>query len=463
MNSDFLNQFPQALVFGEAVEPMLRAYRHSLFSFVGIIHSGETVILRARLGLSVESATSLRPTVGTRTLRAGQVRLNGSPKDIEGLVSAALSGAWLPFSQEPPLKLLPESTGRYGAYYENSLPSRERPLRDPERLVLSGAGRFELFSARQRELDRELNEIGFNTLDELMRAYGLQGSDQTTFEVTAESVARIDADTQLRGTHAEIAVRLARGLEADKFRLTVRDASSGGDANPQWISGAEIKWTEGGSYLTGSWGFELPVNSIIDCRAVYAGRVQDEVRLLDPRALPNRRRMVLSVIDPELGRLQALLTNPKEKERDDFEAAVALLFQMLGFAPAHIGSISGMTQEPDIFVAAPGNGVLIVECTTGVPDDEKITKLVSRAVRLRAACQGLQDGPGPPEIIMMLITPRFPGEVVPIREKAEAHGVLVLCRPDIEQAIARTQFEPDAKEMLQRWRGLPLLKLMTGG
>jgi hypothetical protein len=28
--------------------------------------------------------------------------------------------------------------------------------------------------------------------------------------------------------------------------------------------------------------------------------------------------------------------------------------------------------------------------------------------------------------------------------------------------IKRTQFEPDAKKMLRRWRALPLLKLITG-
>jgi hypothetical protein len=134
---------------------------------------------------------------------------------------------------------------------------------------------------------------------------------------------------------------------------------------------------------------------------------------------------------------------------------------MLGFAPAHIGAMSGMTQEPDIFVMAPDDEVLIVECTTGVPDDGKLTKLVSRAARVREALQEL-PGASLPAIITVLITPRPLDEFVPIQEKAEAHGVLMLCRQDIKEMIVRTQFEPDAKEMLRRWRALPLLKLMTG-
>jgi hypothetical protein len=311
VNDDLLSQPPQVLAFSEAIAPMLLAYRYGLLSFVAIVHKGDTVILRARLRLSVESPKSLRSAVNTRTLRAGQVRIDRSPMDLESLVSAALSGDWLPVSQDPLLKLLPESSGRYAAYYENSAPSYARPLRDPEKLVISGLGRFELLSPRQKELDRELNEIAFDSLDELMRAYGLQGSDQATFEVAAESVANIDSTSELRGTRAEVVVRLARGLEADKFRLTLRVASPAADTIPQWVGGTDIKWTEDGGYLKGSRSFEFSHNSVIDCRAVYAGRIQEEVRLLDPRALPNRRRMILSVVDPGLRRFQSLLTNPK--------------------------------------------------------------------------------------------------------------------------------------------------------
>lgn len=107
-------------------------------------------------------------------------------------------------------------------------------------MVISGLGRFELLSPRQKELDRELNEIAFDSLDELMRAYGLRGSDQATFEVAAESVANIDSTSELRGTRAEVVVRLARGLEAEKFRLTLRVASPAADTIPQWVRGTDI-------------------------------------------------------------------------------------------------------------------------------------------------------------------------------------------------------------------------------
>ena len=114
-----------------------------------------------------------------------------------------------------------------------------------------------------------------------------------------------------------------------------------------------------------------------------------------------------------------------------------------------------------VFAKASDHQVVIVECTTGVPDDEKLMKLVSRAVRVREALEQSPGTPLQPEVITLLITPRQLDELVPIREKAEAHGVLVLCRPDIEKMIMRTEFEPNARDMLQHWQSLPLLKLMT--
>jgi hypothetical protein len=59
-------------------------------------------------------------------------------------------------------------------------------------------------------------------------------------------------------------------------------------------------------------------------------------------------------------------------------------------------------------------------------------------------------------------TPRAHKELLPNPGKSQRQRRSSLCRPGIEEMIARTQFEPDAKDMLRRWRTLPLLKLITG-
>ncbi len=230
-------------------------------------------------------------------------------------------------------------------------------------------------------------------------------------------------------------MRLAQGLPVDQYRLGVTNADPRGESIRHAISGADIRWTERNGYWEGRHSIQLPYLAIIDCRAVYAGYLQEERRLADPEALPNQRRRVLEVVDPGLRRIHALLTHPLENQQKEFEASVALLFQLLGFAPVHIGAISRLQQEPDILVTAPMGDVLIVECTTGIPDDDKFTKLLSRTARVReTVCSPMGDLTSD-RVTTVLITPSLPDELVASRKRADEHAVLLLCRPDIEEAV----------------------------
>ena len=171
--------------------------------------------------------------------------------------------------------------------------------------------------------------------------------------------------------------------------------------------------------------------------------------------------MTIELVDPELTRLRTLLTRPTGKQRDDFESAVALLFHMLGFAPAHIGAMSGWKGEPDILVTCPNGETLLVECTTDVPDDDKLMMLVSRAARLREILSRSAEETRSADAIPMLVMPCAAEELAPLREKAERHGVAILTRPEIEAAISQSQFEPDPNATLARWRQLSLTRFLN--
>jgi len=461
MDAELSEQFPQLAAFLEAVEPTLAAYRHGLLSYVAIVHAGETVLLRAAVRLSVEPSPLPKHMNQTLNLRCGQRRLETNPRAVESWIRAAVSGDWLPMSTDPLMKLMPDHSRRYSASHESTPQPLAHKAKDPERLWISGAGRSQLTSVRHRAFDRELNEIGFDTFDELMRALGLEASDQTTFEISAAPVARIES-ASLQGTRLQIVATLARDLDKDRLRVTVRNADLSDAPLPHSFSGSDLDWIERDGSWIATLNHELASNAVIVCRAVYAGRIQDEIRLCDPNALPNSRRMILNVIDPELQRIRKLLTHPTDKQRDDFETAVALLFQMLGFAPAPIGKLSGMSGEPDMFIAGTDSEMLVVECTTDVPDDDKLMKLVSRAARARDVLARSSSSIAY-TVLPVLIVPLRPEELRPIRAKADAHGVLILCRPEIEAAIARTEFAPDASEVLRQWRNLPLVELLTRG
>jgi hypothetical protein len=456
-------QFPHVSAFLEAIEPLLPAYRHGLLSYVAVVEGDEAVILRAAIRFSVDDAAPRRINQPT-SIRVGQIRfdkLDMNRDSIEAWISEVVSGNYLP-CHDPLLKLLPEITRRYSAYHESTPPSFSRAMKDLECLQISGVGR-EFIGQRQKALDRELHEIGFDSFEQLMRTFELKPSNDTLFEISVSPVARIDSTSTLQGTTLQLIVHLAQGLEREKLRITVCDADLSNAPLPHSYKGSELDWTnEREGYWIGTLTYELSRSAVMTCRAVYAGRIQHEVRLADPHTLPNPRRMLMQVIDADLQRLRKLLTSPTEKQRDDFETAVGLLLQMLGFAPAAFGRLSGLPGLPDLFVEGTDGEMLVVEATTDVPDDDKLMKLVSRVARSRDDLVRAL-GASAPTVTAMMICPLPTAELQPIRAKAEKFGVMILCRPEIESAIARSEFSPDAGKVLRDWRNQSLIDLVTRG
>jgi hypothetical protein len=462
MSTELSKEFSQVGTFLEAIEPLLPAYRYGLLSYVAVVHEGEPVILRAGVRFSMADATP-RSIDQPTSLRAGQKcfdNLQLNRFSIETWIRAAVSGDVLP-CEDPLLKLLPENARRFSAFHQSTLPTFLRPAEDPERLQISGMGR-EFISGRQKALERELHAIGFDTLEQLMRTFGLKPSDDSSFEISVAPIAEIDSTSQLRGRKLQLVVRLAGGLEREKLSVTVRDADLSQLPLPRSHKGSQLAWEQQDGYWIGTLSDELSRAAVLICRAVYDGRIQHEVRLADPQVLPNPRRMLLQVIDPELQRIRKFLILPTEKQRDDFETSIGLLFQILGFAPAAFGRLSGMSGLPDLFLEGDEGEMLVVEATTDVPDDDKLMKLVSRTARARDELTRAL-GASAPTVTALMVCPLPPEELRPIRAKAAQFGVMILCRPEIEAAIARSEFSPDAGEVLLGWQRLPLTELLTHG
>lgn len=466
-DSDVLTNLRQAREFLDAIEPTRPAYQFGIFTYVALRHNEEKVILRARLELSTEAPANLKRTIETLNFWAGQARFDVHPAAAETCIRCAVHGDWLPPVDGQLMKLLPKAppapSQGYDAYHEHKQPSYAHSDQSTDRLVLSGVKRLQLLSARMGQLQRELQDSGIDSVDELMRLYELRGSDETSLEIVATPVAALTQGSKLQGRHVVLGFRLAHGLQRERFNVTIRNADPSALDIPRLLNGAEVSWITHSGYNEAQWEFDLPRSEVIDCRVVYAGCVQAELRLSDPESLPNPRRTLVSLVDPQMTALEGLLTRPEKNQGRDFETGIAWLLQMLGFAPIHVSAMSNMTDEPDILVTTPTGEVLIVECTTGVPDDRKLTMLISRVARLR---EGLQRSNGyaaaNAQVIAILITPLPREELAGIRAKAEKHGVLILCRPEIAAAIAGTRFEPNPSSVLQYWRGLGLLRLMTG-
>lgn len=461
---DPLLKLQKARDFLQAVEPNLPAYRHASLSYVALIHGGERVILRARLVLRVDAPICRHLLVRTANFSAGHVPLAIDATDAQTYIRHAVANDWLPIIGDPLLKLLPKTPPQYSdgysAFHEHTDPPRS-PITE-DRLVLSGINRTLLIGTRSRELGRELQELGFDSVEDLMRVYELRGSEETTLEITAGPVAAIHPSSKMDGRRILVNFDLAKGLQPGRFRVTIRNADPNVVRTPLTLNGEQVQWIDQAGRRDGQWAFDLPRSEIVDCRAVYAGNIQAVARLGDLSALPNPLRNVIGLVDPNCSRLDKLLTDPGKKDGRDFEAAVTWLLHLLGFAPVHVGSMSGMSDEPDILAWLSPGIALIVECTTGVPTDSKLTLLLSRVARMRESLQRSREETPPSEVLALFVTSRPPEEIVGMRRKAEMHSVVMLCRPEIQQAVERSKFAPDPAGVLKWWRELALTRLLTG-
>jgi hypothetical protein len=382
--------------FFDLLAPWMAAYRSRRLTFVSVMHDGFDSILRARLDLSSEPPRELRQPFRTANLRAGQENLTGDPRDTERQLCAACLPGGIAL-KDGLLRLAPEPSSNISA----QLQTRDRwgAVTDPHvaHLTLCGTGLRTLLSNSSRtRLERELlkSKRPFKSLEEWSLAYGfnLSTTDYALIEIFAERIGWIDTRSSVSANNAEIILGLAPEADPAEFLLSVSNADTNGVHIEEIRKGPEIAWSRSDSgWLEGTVHVAFACDAIIRCTAIYAGCVQHETQLADARALPNRARMMIEVADPRLERLKQLLVAPDPKTQSrDFEAGIALLLQMLGFSSGYVGALSKMRDEADIFALSPRGDVIVAECTTAVPDIEKVDKLLARVIAMRMACAHLQ-------------------------------------------------------------------------
>lgn len=468
LNTDPLQDLPQAIAFLRAIEPLSRAYVHGTFTFVAYLHHGEKVILRAQMRLMVDTPLSTKRSVATTHLVAGQIAFTLDNVAVDTYLRSIVAGAWLPQLGGHLVKLVPRnqpSTPKYLAYHEPADPQHLRTKGAIERLVLSGISSHQLTSARMVDIAGDLRGLGIESLSLLFEHYELQGSDDSSLEIIAGPVARLEPESVISGRRAQVRISLATPLSPDRLRVTARNGDPNVSELPASIAGADLSWSSGGAYRHAQWEFDLPEDTPLDCSVVYSGGVQSEKRLSDLTSTPNRLWRALEQVDPKLERLQELLLSPKMqgKESRDFEAATTWLLQLLGFTVVHLGGMSRLDNEPDVFAQTPSGDLILVECSIEVPDDKKLNRFVARVQRWHRLIE-IQESTGEPVTLTpILMCPLSYAELAGAREKTEQHSIFILYKEDIAEALHLAKFQPNANFIVRHWRGRPLREIQTQG
>jgi hypothetical protein len=458
---------PSVKSFFEAIDTALPAYGYAAISFVSIVHEGYETILRASLRLSMEPLKAGAPERLIFGLRAAQLPFPIGSWTIRELILAVLSGQAIPVGDHL-LRLMPDSARGYLIHHENSTQFQRRANEYGNRLTVGGINPWPLVTPRQQELDRALQAQAFDSLADLLLEYGHEPFghlDESTFEVIAGPVARIESTSATRGS-ATVSVLLASGLRPEAFQLVVRNANRNEESKRRTIDAHEFQWTDLADHVRGRLTFEIRSETAVECRALYAGNVQDLKQFADPASMPNRRRTIVELNDPGLLKLTEVLTGIRERDdklRNEFGASVAVLFYLLGFETVRIGGNRRSTDGPDIYALTTSDELLVIEATSGAFSDEKCAKLLTRVKSAREALSQARPGPARDPVVGIVVTPRRRDELVRQLASAEKQGVLVLCHPEIVDAIERTQLTPNAEDVLRRWRERPLLSVLTRG
>ena len=459
---------PDIARFFELVQPWSAAYAHSTFSFVAILHENEHVILAGRLRLSRRTDAMRKLPVVTPNVVAAEVSMAGDVETMTSFVHSALSNSHFPVGEHL-LKFPKDTTSSYSAYHDHA----SSPYRSWQRttyiecLRLMGARRWDLINSRLPDLERELLPEGYRSLHGLMEefGFGLPDADMVSIEINADPVLEISEDSKLRGSIVEIELRASVRLTTEPVTLTLADAQSDGRAFRRSIRGKDLDWLRTDRDWIGRCTIAVPEQSILICRALYAGSLHDETELLDPDALPNLRRTLVELADPGLQRLRGPLIAPKtNQEQNDFEAGIAVLLYMLGFDTVRVGGIKKLSEAVDIFALTPSGRVLVVECTTAVLDPkDKLGKLLARMDQANERLSAANPRFRPEQVTGVVVIPKMRSDLGIEWKSANERGVLILCRPEIEQALERTRLSPNADRVLDDWLRLGLTEVLTMG
>jgi len=169
----------------------------------------------------------------------------------------------------------------------------------------------------------------------------------------------------------------------------------------------------------------------------------DQSSVSDPTKHLNPRHAINQLFDPQNDRLPLLLFNPGGGKEDSFEGGVSTLLTLLGFSVSNYGRFPKFQEGPDIIAMTPGGHVAVVECTVGLLNKkDKIAKLVQRTHAIREKLEN--SGYSGVDIQPVCVTRLSQEEIAVDLEDARTHGIAVVCKQNLEDALKQIELPLDA-------------------
>ena len=327
-------------------------------------------------------------------------------------------------------------------------------------LIIRGDTKHDLFmkSISQELVDWDLKAANspFFNIDELLSHCGLpllnQMGDSTTYEIIARSPAFIVNTSIIKDGKGLVECNISNGLDIKKlkvgYKLPFKDLNERGS-----IIGDALKISDG-------FGFkkcliEIPVKdaAVMQVFLSYSDFALHQWWIFDRDKQLNPRYSIHQVIDPQLELLKETLFKPNKNMSFVFENAVSNLLNLLGFSASNYGRIPKLQDGPDIIAVTPAGHIGVVECTTGLLDEnDKLAKLVLRTKLIKEKLE--TSGYGYLKIQPIIVTPLTRKAVAANLENAGKHGIAVMCKENIENLMQQLILPPNPERLFEEAKEL---------
>lgn len=390
-------------------------------------------------GQSVEPSTEA--TIGALLEKAkfGRMdtirgRVSLAARDSAGSVSIYFSSIYHPFISDGP-----------------RLPS----------LLLHGMQKHDLLieagDASQLDWEVRAADIPFYSLDELLGHCGLppliQIGDSTTLEIVARSPGTIGSGSVIRESEAVIECRIARKLDVNKLRIGYRILQKNQQIDRGSVAGDVFKWRQEDDLKIGFYRVPVGEAPLLQVLLSYDGVSLHQWWVIDPKKHLNPRHAIHQVFDQDLEVLKKMLFKPEPDKPYAFEGAISTLLTLLGFSVSNYGRIPKLQKGPDIIAIAPSGHIGIIECTIGIlNENDKLAKLVQRTKLIKEKLT--ESGYGQLQLQPAIVTPLSKDEVTADLATAGEHGIAVICKENIEEALNLVSLQPNADGMFAEVKSL---------
>ncbi len=436
--------------FLEDIGPVESLYRDNSFSYLAIRQDEGFAIVRGTLFLNTTEPQIPYGKFETSRVRAGHFPLSEAGVSARELIEFIGTGSFE--TPHGPL-LFPLGSNDHGAQYkrfhEAGLPAQQRL----SVLALLGAECAQLLYANQPDLDWEVRSAPcpYDGIQELLLEYRpgvLEGVSR--IEVAAFNLVAIDMASIVDGETAHLSVRTVPHAPKERVSVGYRILDQGKTVGRGAIAGADLEWEIADGVLRGSATLSVPRAAIVHAFARFDDTVYQHYFFGDPTSFQNPRRASYETFDPRLEILRDILSKAQQPKPDarDFEAAIAWLFWMLGFAPANVGAPRRMSDSADFLAAAPNGNIAVVECTVGLlKEDRKLPKLHDRTEAVRRSLDS--SSTRHIRVLPVIVTAKTLVEIQPDIEQAEKLGVFVIARDGIERLMDQTLILQNADQLYE--------------